>query len=237
MWGDTLKTIILNTLFYNMLLSRLDEGFELNVRSMMEDGSLMFKTDKALLYSNISDILDISNNHNLKELEYNFRDAYIKSYNYNYMMIKINLGIISSRALKRFTRIIFNAVPNSEKEFEIAFLKYKGYERINDLFDNSFNPSLEELDYIKYLYEYQQYFPLGDKYFNNALIKFESIIKRHHFIPKKYSDYNYNIKQSFKEDNLTSPIYNNKSFIDIINTALDAAYNEANKYLKGLLNL
>lgn len=237
MWGDTLKTIILNTLFYKMLLSRLDDGFELNVRSMMNDGSLMFKTDKAFLYANISNILDISNNHNLSDLEYNFRDAYIKSYNYNYMMIKINLAIIASKTLKRFTRIIFNAVPNSEKEFEIAYLKYSGYKNIADLFDNSFNPTLEELDYIKYLYEYQQYFPLGDKYFNNALLKFEKIIKKHHFISKKYSDYNYNIKTSFTDDNLTSPIYNNKSFIDIINTALDGAYNEANKYLKGLLNL
>lgn len=238
--------LITNYLLFDKVLKKLDLSFETSRRMKTQNGDLMFKTKKAFLYANINSISLVENKHNLVDIDYKlFKNKYIADKNFDHDMILMNIGIISSTILKECTLDYFSNLKGFDKltfsrDIDILMGKSNGIDLdkgLNKVFDIDLNIVFKELDYIKFLLNDQQFFPLGDVHFENNINTLKRLFRKKRFFKNNnLKEYLYHSKCSMSDEFINSKVYNNtKSFNDIFNEAFDKAFKEIDKYLKGLL--
>lgn len=237
-----MPSLVTSALFYKKLLEKLDNSFELKLREKMSTGDILFKTEKHFLYGNISNIIETNNPHKLKPLGYkNLDNKYIINHDFDKDLMLINIGIISSAVLNKYLSIYFSSLSgfNAEiarRDIDIIYAKSAGISKnIIKEFDKSFITTFKELDFIKHQYNKQYFFPVGDLYFENALRLLKRLLGKKIRFTKKSKLYNYKAKPGLSDEFINSKVDSNKSFIDIIDIALESAYKESVNYLKGLL--
>lgn len=235
-----MPSLATNTAFYMMLLEKLDNEFEPKLRAKMQNGDIMFKTDKPFLYANIQEVINLNNYHMIKPLEASFLFEVPNDTRYDHDVILMNIGIISSLTLLEhlapiFTEISGLSVESAQYELDLAFHKSQTNESLYSINDKSFIPSFKELDHISFLLNRQTAFPMGNIYFENNLNLLKKLLKKKHLFKKKYSLYNYNKKPILKKEDLDTKLSSNHSYNDLINRSLSYAFDNVLKYLKDLL--
>lgn len=235
--------LITNYVFYTRLLEKLDSDFEVKLRSKTPNGDLMFKTDRGFLYSNIMPIIRVNNTHNLVDLKYNrFENLQVQKTNYDREIILMNIAIIASSILEESIKPYMAEIKGYddsviERDIDILVAKNNAIsleKRLTKTFDKSFIVSFKELDYIKYLFNRQQFFPLADIYFENNTRYLKKLLNKKVY-SKKTKLYNYKAKINLSDEFINSKVYKNKSLNNVIDEAFNDAYLEIEKYLKGLL--
>lgn len=247
-----MSLIMTNYLISKKLLNELDTSYLTSIRKKLNYTDL-FKSDKLFIYSNFLEIINISNDYNIKEsllddLKWNtFIDnniTYIKTHNYNKENIIFLLSILTSRNIYINTTSYFNYFTTYNKEQLIKDVDY--YYSLNQEYDlnkslyntfsNAYYLDFIDTDYIKTVINNTIYFPYCDILLNNNIDIFKKITKKTKSLNKHNKKYYYNKKNIINNDFLNETNYNNKSYIDIINNIYNMTYIEAIKILDQIYN-
>lgn len=198
--------IMTNFLLANRLLNELDKTYEINIRKNLNNGDLLFKSDKVFTYSNFFEIVkfydlrinknnsyDLYDSLNKEETFQNIIDnsiSYIKSNSFNKDNIILLLSIITAYNIKKVTDPYF--LHFKEKfswDINIQSRDADYYYSLDNCeinlsipltktFDKSFIYSFIDFDFIKQIFNNNLWFPLGDKLFEKSLDGFRKYLSK-----------------------------------------------------------
>ncbi|MGM9971913.1 MAG: hypothetical protein ACI35W_05845 [Anaeroplasmataceae bacterium] len=244
-----------NYLLTTKLLNYLDETYETATRKKLNNGDMLFKSDKVFLFSNFFEVLNIENKYSIYDsflddkIFKNIKDItikYIKNNHYNKENIIFIISIITARQIKIHTDLYFNYFnekfswdnniqsTDADYYYTVDNSNYDFKTPLAQKFDKSFILDFDDYDFIKSIINDSLFFPLGDKLFLEQANKFQKILSHKKASFSKYKYYYYKKEKNTltNKEFLKAKHFKNNSFYDI----LEDAYNDAYKEAKSLLN-
>lgn len=236
---------------YNMsqkILDTLDKTYELKLRNKLFNGDLLFKSNKVFIYANILNILNMHNNLDKRIIDKidiikEKSISYIKKNNYNKEYIILMISLITSVNIYKKTEGYFESIKEYDDiifKRDIDYIYNNTYNfvdptksNLSKTFDKAFNITYDIYDFIKYILNEGPLLPIGDRIFEYYLNKFKNILSISNInkLIKKYNIYAYTKNTCVSDSFIKSPIYNDLSFIDLIDEIYNDTLIEINKYL------